>query len=282
MSVLMMIGCAEEEYQLGEILAPSNIEITLDVEGQDDANPNGDGTGIVHLTATADNAIAYRVYANGQEFLVPGGKQTITFSATGLRTYEILVAAIGTGGMISTAAINAEILVLYAPPAELLDKLHGGSSKTWRIKSAVPNHFGLGPPDGTNGPEWYGAGPNDKAGTGMYDDRYVIGADGSFQHQTGGTVLGRTIYMDQLGGSGGTANGADTENYPLADYTGTYTLTGPGGVETINLSGTGFFGYYSGSHSYSIENRSNPNEISLRTVDGNAEFAWYFILTSEE
>ena len=85
------------------------------------------------------------IYANGQEFLVPGGRQTITFSTTGLSTYEIIVAAIGPGGIISTAAVNAEVLVLYSPPAELLDKLHGGATKTWRIKNEAGAHFGLGP-----------------------------------------------------------------------------------------------------------------------------------------
>lgn len=282
-ALLLMIGCSEEDnYELGQIAAPTNLQITAEIVGQDDDNPNGDGTGIVNYTATADGAIGYKFYANGQEFLVPGGKKAIPFSTTGLRDYRVTVAAIGTGGTISSASVETRVLVLYAPPAELLEKLHGGSSKTWRIKAEGAGHFGLGPPNGAGGPEWYAAGPNDKVDTGMYDDRYIFGADGSFQHQTNGDVLGRGIYLEpDFGAHTGAFDNADALNYPIDDYSGLWTLSAPGGAETLTLSGLGFIGYYTGSHQYKIRNRANPNEMQISTTDGNSEFEWWFIITSE-
>jgi len=282
-ALLLMIGCSENDnYQLGQIVAPTNLQITAEIVGQDDDNPNGDGTGIVHYKATADGALGYKFYANGQEYLVPGGEITIPFSTTGLNDYRVSVAAIGAGGIISSSSVETRVLVLYAAPPELLDKLHGDTSRTWRIKAESGGHFGLGPVGGVNGPEWYSAGANEKSTTGMYDDRYIFSADGSFQHQTNGTVFGRVGLIDELGSSGGTQEGDDILNLPLADYSGQWTISAPGGVETLTLSGTGFIGYYiGGNHQYKIENRANPNELTIRSTDGNGALDWYFIITSE-
>ena len=179
-------------------------------------------------------------------------------------------------------SVETKVLVLYAAPPELLDKLHGDTSRTWRIKAESGGHFGLGPVGGVNGPEWYSAGANEKSTTGMYDDRYIFSADGSFQHQTSGTVFGRVGLIDELGSSGGTQDGDDILNLPLADYSGQWTISAPGGVETLTLSGTGFIGYYiGGNHQYKIENRANPNELTIRSTDGNGALDWWFMITSE-
>ena len=37
----------------------SNLVITIDVVGADASNPNGDGSGVVNVTATATNAVNY-------------------------------------------------------------------------------------------------------------------------------------------------------------------------------------------------------------------------------
>jgi hypothetical protein len=133
-----------------------------------------------------------------------------------------------------------------------------------------------------NGPEWYAAGANEKANTGMYDDRYVFSADGTFQHLTNGTIIGRDPLIDELGTTGGTQDGADILNRPLDDYSGLWTLSAPGGNETISLSGTGFIGYYiGGNHQYGIANRAVPNEMVIYSVDGNGEFRWWFTIISE-
>ena len=54
-AVLAFVGCEQEEYRLGEIKAPSNISITAEIVGADADNPNGDGTGVVHFTATGSD-----------------------------------------------------------------------------------------------------------------------------------------------------------------------------------------------------------------------------------
>lgn len=290
--VTIFMGCQENDYTFGDIIAPSNIQISAEIIGADATNPNGDGSGEVKFTATADNAVSYKFIYKGGEAVAPSGEHSVIFSELGLNTYTVTVVASGTAGVSSSNSIEVDVLATYAPPADLKTKLFGfdpanpsaTTSKTFKIQSAKPGHFGLGPVAGTVPAEWYGAGPDEKAGLGMYDDRFTFSSDGTFTHVTNGDIFGRDpmIYNDLGNAGAGTVNGADVENFPFADYMENYTLTAPGGVETITVSGTGFIGYYTGgNHQYEIFDRSVANEFLLRTTDGNNEFDWWFILVAE-
>ena len=60
LSILSFIGCEEENYVLGNIVAPSNLEISAEIVGVDQDNPNGDGSGTVHFNFSANDAITYK------------------------------------------------------------------------------------------------------------------------------------------------------------------------------------------------------------------------------
>jgi|TARA_B110000208_G_scaffold63360_1_gene82235 hypothetical protein len=286
------IGCQEEEYSFGDIVTPSNIVITAEIVGADDTNPNGDGSGVVHFTATADNAVSYKYVFNSSETVSLSGNNSISFSSLGLNTYTVTVVASGTAGVTSSKSIEVEVLSTYAPPVDLIAKLYGYdaadptavTSRTWKIHSAKNQHFGLGPVGGDILTEWYGAGPEEKVGLGMYDDRFTFSSDGTFTHVTNGTIFGRDPFtVNDLGpNASGNVNGADIENYAFDDYAATWTLTAPGGTEMISLSGTAFMGYYTGgNHQYQIFDRETPNEMILKTTDADATFDWWFIITLE-
>ena len=285
-------GCQEDEYSFGDIVTPSNIQITAEIVGADTANPYGDGSGVVNFAATADNAVSYKYVFNGEETVSLSGNNSINFSSLGVNTYTVTVVASGTAGVSSSKSIEVEVLSTYAPPVDLIAKLYGYdpadptavTSRTWKVHSTKNKHFGLGPVGGQVLTEWYGAGPDEKAGTGMYDDRFTFSSDGTFTHVTNGTVFGRDPYIvNDLGpNASGNVNGADIENYAFDDYAASWTLTAPGGIETISLSGTAFLGYYTGgNHQYQIFDRETPNEMILKTTDANAEFDWWFIITLE-
>ncbi len=256
-------GCQENDFSFGEIITPSNIVITAEIVGADAANPNGDGSGVVNFSATADNAVSYKYVFNGSETVALSGKHSISFSTLGLNTYTVTVVASGTAGVSSSKTIQVQVLSTYSPPADLQTKLFGfdpanptaASSRTWKIQSSKPGHFGLGPVGGTIPTEWYGAAPDEKVGLGMYDDRITFHSDGTYSHVTNGTIFGRDPHMvNDLGpNTTGNVNGADIENYVYNDYTESWSLTAPGGVETISLTGVGFIGYYcGGNHKYEI------------------------------
>ena len=290
--LIAFFGCQENDYTFGEIIAPSNIQITHEIVGADADNPNGDGSGVVNFTASADNAVSYKYVFNGTEVVALSGKTSISFSSIGLNKYTVTVVASGTAGVSSSKAVQVDVLSTYAAPTDLKEKLFGFDAadptavktRSWKIQSAKPGHFGLGPVGGSVPTEWYGAGVDEKVGLGMYDDRFVFSSDGTFIHTTNGTIFGRTPYIvNDLGpNTTGNANGPEIENYVYNDYTEAYTLTAPGGIETISLSGNGFIGYYTGgNHKYQIFDRDVPNEMILRTTDGNAEFDWWFIIILE-
>jgi hypothetical protein len=282
-SLIVFTACEQDNYEFGPITTPSNLEVSFDIVGADENNPYGDGSGIVHFIATANNAINYQFIIDGETAAVSSsGVFQRTFYNLGVNTYDIVVLATGTAGNASSTALSIEVLATYTPPEALIQALTGGSSKTWRVKSEVSNHFGLGPVGGTTPCEWYGAGVEEKIGVGAYDDRWVINSDGTINHITNNDIFGRAaqVFAD-LGDNGtGGVDGADILNYQFADYTDNWVITDPGQV-SINLTGNAFFTYYTGgNHVYEIWDY-NENELYLKTVDGANEFTWWFVLIAE-
>ncbi|PKH67415.1 glucan endo-1,3-beta-D-glucosidase [Flavobacterium sp. ALD4] len=281
---LVFSSCTEENYEFGDIVTPTGLTITPEIVGANADNPYGDGSGVVNINATANNAISYKFIYNGQETVAPSGKLTYNFGNTGVRKYTITVVANGTAGVSTSTTIELEVSVVYLPPAELVTTLTSNSSRRWRIKAEAKPHFGLGPLGGTEIADLYfSAEPNDKADSGMYDDRFTFNVDGTFLHDTGidGFVFGREVLIEELNGPGGIKVGQDFIQYPYPDQAGQYILSAPNNVETISLSGLGFIGYYvGGNHQYRILSRS-ANELILTTGDGNGELEWWFVLVPE-
>ncbi|WP_034919997.1 family 16 glycosylhydrolase [Gillisia sp. CAL575] len=294
MLVFLFVGCDQDDYELGKITVPTGLNVTTQVVGATEDMPFGDGSGMVTFKATANGAMNYKfIFSNGSSAISSDGDYTHQFSESGVSTNNVSIIAYGAGGASSSKTVDVDVLVTYSPPQDLIDKLVGDGAKEWRIKADVPGHFGLGPVGGVVVSEWYSAGPNEKAAVGMYDDRYIFGEGGTFTHITNntnddptldpsGTVFGRVNLIDQLGVSGGEVSGADVLNLPYSDYSVNWSISAPGGAESINLTGIGFIGYYiGGNHRYEIFDRSVPNELILKSTDGNGEFDWWFILTAD-
>ena len=187
-TALVFTSCETEDHEFGDIVNPTNLQVSADLVGFDDNNPNGDGSGTVHLTAVADNAITYKFVSNGVETMAPSGMITYNFSTTGLSNYEVTVIAIGTAGVVSNTSISLDVLVLYSPPQELLDALYANS---WRVKAEESGHLGVGPSDGLE-PIWYAAAAFDKVDTALYDDRYTFSTDGILSIETFGILGSQT------------------------------------------------------------------------------------------
>ena len=289
-SLALITSCQEDDLTVGDLITPSNIEISViylddtDEDGEIDdvtAAP-GLGSGLVRFSATGTDATAFHFEIQNATKLQKDGALEHTFTTLGNNTYAVTVIAYGTGGISTSKTIEVEALALYEPPADLLEMLHANGTRTWKIAADLNQHFGLGD---IGGPPFqhYGAAPGDKAHTGMYDDRYTFNVDGSFTHDTGadGWVFGRNALIEELAGGGGEAEGDDIIQYPFGTYSANWSLTAPGGAETINLTGIGFFGYYvGGDHKYIIHSRS-ANEMIIKTADGNGVFDWWFKLIPE-
>lgn len=282
-TLFIFSSCETEDYQFGEIVAPTNLVITPEIVGKTASKPFGDGSGIVNITAKSENAVSYKFILNGGEVISSSGYLPAKFTTAGVNKYSVTVVATGKAGVSSSKSIEIEVLATYKVPADVLTILNGNSSRTWRIKAEGNNHFGLGPVGGNVPTEWYGAPANAKSNSGMYDDRFTFKSDLTFTHNTGadGTVFGRKTLIEQLKGAGGTAEGDDIIQYPFASYNATYSFSENKGFVTLTLTGTAFIGYYTGgNHQYRIFKRE-ANEIILSTVDGNNGFEWWFVLVPE-
>lgn len=275
---ILLVGCEEENYEFGDLITPTNMVINAEIVGASAENPNGDGSGVVNFTAMADDVITYKYIYEGVEEMAPAGMQSYSFGNTGLHTYTVTVIAIGVGGVGSSTTVEVEVLVTYSPPADLLEMLTGGSSRTWRVKAEAPGHYGLSPGDAFE-PSWWSAAPDEKAGLGTYDDRMTFHIDGTFDYETNGDIWGKAPPMDADFQVPGQELQPFDEyyNYPLDPFTETWSLSAPGGSETLSFSQFGYAGMYiGGDHAYEIQSRSE-NEMTLRII-GFDNNAWYATL----
>jgi hypothetical protein len=285
-ALILVIGitssCTQEEYEFGALTSPSDITIVAELAGKTTAKPNGDGSGKVNFTATGKNVLTYKfVFSDSQSLTSSNGKASYTYETLGTNKFVVTLVAYGAGGVATTKTVEVEVFVAYTPPAALVTMLTVNNTRTWKIKSQGIGHFGVGPASTFNS-DWWTAAVNDKAAWECYDDRFIFKANGDFQHITNGKTFGKLAAMAaDLGGDQGLTPDANGESiFTLADYTDKWSLSAPGGQETLSFSNKGYHGFYvGGNHKYSILSRS-ANEMKLRTIgaDGNA---WYVILIAE-
>lgn len=213
--VLLMAGCKKDEYSFGDIKTPNSLALTANVIGKDAPNPNGDGTGKVAITVTAQNALTYNIdYGDGQTEVVPSGAVTHKYSTPGTNTYTITVKAVGTGGAISTISKQISVLVNFVIPSTIVTALTNDASKIWISDRNADGHFGVGPPDGFT-PSYYAAGPNTREAC-AYDDEVT------FTKTPTGQV---TMTLNNMGQS--MSIGAATAFYGFSGGDGCYPITAP-------------------------------------------------------
>lgn len=165
--IMVFSACNKQDYNLGDLTAPSNIVITAQVVGQNATNPNGDGSGNVNITVTADNALSYKVDYDANTALdlvyLPKGTTTKKYTTLGTNTYTITAVVYGKGGTSSTVTQDVTVLSLFSPDPSIVTNLTGDGSKTWVVDKDVPAHFGVGPWDNTSfTPSWWAAAINEK------------------------------------------------------------------------------------------------------------------------
>jgi hypothetical protein len=86
--------------------SPTGLTITAEIVGADIDNPYGDGSGVVNIKATANNAITYKFIYNGQETVAPSGNLPYNFGKEGINKYAITAVANGRAGVSSVQLLN--------------------------------------------------------------------------------------------------------------------------------------------------------------------------------
>lgn len=267
------IGCQEEDYNLGDLTTPTNLVINTEIVGQNATNPYGDGSGNVNITATANNALAYKIaYKDVTDLSSPiefsnmlKGIATKKFTTLGEHTYRITVIAYGTGGASTVATKDITVVSNFNPEAYIVTALTNDSSKSWVVDKSVPGHFGVGPwNEGSYTPEWWSAAINEKVAC----CNCFYTATFTFVKNTSSNTFSLNV---------ATPDGAFTKTGSLASIPG------------IPASGDeGCYNYGGGSSAFSfIPSSVNPTNSSITTthtsimLGGTTTFIGYGALQKE-
>ena len=292
-TAILLSSCKEKEYVLGDLKAPTNLVITTVVKGTTTATPNGDGSGDVTFTLSAENALSYKIDYDATNSLdlvyLPTGTTTKKYTTLGTNTYKVTAVAYGRGGTSTTITKDITVQSNFTPDAAVVANLTGGSSKTWIVDKSVAGHFGVGPWSGSIVPEWWAASVNEKvtAAPCFYTSGFKFTAvsatsytlqvttpDGAFT-KTGGNAT-----LAGIPGSG------DEGCYAYAGGTSNFSFIPAGSAvpaanstrTSILLAGTNtFIGYGSLQKEYEILSIS-ATAMYLRVQGTETGNAWYLKL----
>ena len=285
-SMLVILGftsCKKEEYSFGNMKTPTSLVLTTTIAGVDNANPTGNGSGLVTINVKASDALTYKVdFGDGNTQMVPSGVVTYKYTSPGTSDYNVTVNAIGTGGIVSNISKKITVYVAFNIPSDILQNLTGGASKIWMCDKNADGHFGVGASD-VFWPAWYAAGANARAADGFYDDEVTFSKDAnnnvSIDLDNKGTtfVLGAAVsYYGLTGGEG---------QFPIAtkgvkrlafmDATSASTTANSTRIQFM-VPGNGLVLIGMGSSTYEILSLTSTT-MTLRTIgaDGNP---WYQLL----
>jgi hypothetical protein len=309
--IVLMLGasfqsCQEDDTEFGPVIAPSNLNLVGNVQGVTVTDPNGDGTGIVVFSATADNAINYTYdFGDGRKGSSFDGSIEHRFVELGVISYNVTVTATGTGGAATTQTLIIDVLSTF-DDSEAKEFLTGGSSKTWYWSVTENGHWGVGPTlliAGQADAAYYTPAffpvPAfgrycDELTECFYEDEMTFTKDGTkviYELNNFGGTYFHNSYLSQFGGPSA-INGANSDEcLPFtAPAPGEITFTPTIDTDvpvaqsrktTMLLANNSFISWYAGSSEYEILDIT-ANRMVLRTVQGNdSALAWYHVLTTD-
>lgn len=287
-------SCRKDEYDLGELNAPTNVTISYEIVGANAENPNGDGSGLVNFTATASNAITYTFdFGDGSgQMISASGKLTKRFSVTGTNAYNVTVYAVGTGGITSSNSTQVEVLSLFED-AELVEFLTGGSSKTWYWANDQAAFVGLGPTSDDYGnaeftwPAWWSISANDPDKACMYSAEFVFTKTetGMTYEQTTGPAFIPGTYAGKIGVQGDVCHDETVatplygvKSISLSPSSSNASIVGQYRGTTMTFSNDGFMCWWVGASEYDII-EVNEHYLKVRVTE-DATYSWYHTFTS--
>ena len=289
----MALGCSPtEDYTLGDLNPPSNIVINAEIVGKTPVTPDGDGSGDVKFTITADDALNYRIDYDAADGIsldnLPTGKATRKYTKLGTNTYIVTVVAYGKGGSSSTATQEVTVQSSFSPDASIINNLTGGSSKTWVVDQSVPGHFGVGPwSDNSSGPDWWAASIDEKVAccncfyTSTFKFSKIPGGyslevnspDGAFTKT--GSLAGGLPGIPSSGDEGCYAYGGGSGSFSFVPSSTAIPASAPSTKTAILLSGSStFIGYGALQKEFEIMVLTS-NYMYLRAQGTETGNAWY-------
>jgi len=296
MLMVIAVSCQDDDTKFGAINTPTGLALDYTIIGQSAENPNGDGTGYVQFKAHAENGISYKfIFPGGDTKTVAGGDLLYRFTNTGINDYEVTVIAYGKAGVSTSNSFTVEDVLSNFDDPVTTGLLTGTGTKTWYWAAAEQGHLGVGPNNADAAvnywPNYYGAGPFEKAGSEtsscLYSNVLTFSLDGSmikYNLQNEGTFFNAAF----VGVVGGTQT-EDTclpydvsaqKNVMLAPANSVVAPEHSTGTQ-MTFSDNGFMGYYIGQSTYEILELTENRMVVRAVMGGNAALAWYHIFTTQ-
>ncbi|MER3319943.1 MAG: glycoside hydrolase family 16 protein [Allomuricauda sp.] len=108
MSLMLAFSCSSGDSDTAGI--PTDLAVDISLIGSNDNNPNGDGSGRVQITASANNAVRYAFrIANGDQIESQSGTLEHTFFQNGTNTYNIVVWAYSESGEFINQSYSVDV-----------------------------------------------------------------------------------------------------------------------------------------------------------------------------
>ena len=268
---LAVTACSPEEFDGGSqngIPSISGVEIQLNVD-QEVNQASYEATGLQKGT--------YPIWVLDGKNYSTLSKATYSNSKAGAHTLELRV---GNKNGFSQGSVSKEFtfnntIIDFTPYINRI-------SREWRINYAVAGHMGCGEP-GTDGSNWWSAGPNEKADWGVYDDRITFTADGKYTYNPG---EGGTVYVNKDVNAFSEFNTNDGNDYmaEVDEQNTTYSFDADGEKILLKLPANTLFPYLSSDAQYkdpvfTVSSLTNSDMVLL--YEGNG-ITWRFVLTSKD
>lgn len=167
-----------------------------------------------------------------------------------------------------------------------MQRLTGGESKEWKFAQDVVGHLGCGP-SGSEGLEWWSAQPNDKAGVGLYENRFTFtntgGSDtGGYTYDPGtsGTVYVNTGVTDLAPYSASNPNDGNDYAAPATLQETTFSIKAEGNSLYLELPEGTLMGYIPFNEAVS-EPKYRIIDLKADRMDlvvDNGGIAWHYTL----
>jgi hypothetical protein len=294
-----LAACEKDDYVFGDLNGPNGLQVTADIAGQDGANPDGDGSGVVDFTATANNAISYKyIFSDGTSGISAGGTYQKRFTQNGTNTYSVTVLANGKGGVQSSITFEITVFSNFSDD-QAVAFLTGGSTKTWYWAAAEPGHLGVGQNNADASANYfanyYQAAPFEKAGSPssacIYEAEFkfsLVGGQLQFEQDNHGHTFFNTAFESVVGGSAGTDTCYDfdtsgVKNVQLGPSNSFVVQNGVAGQSRgteMTIADGGFMGYYIGQSTYEILSITENRMVVRAVMGGNPALAWYHIFST--
>jgi beta-glucanase (GH16 family) len=98
-------SCSSGDSEVNTVV--SNLQVEVSLAGANEQQPNGDGSGVVQVTATASNAVRYAFrFDNGDVQQSTSGNMEYTFSKEGTYTSNVVVWAYSESGDFLNETVN--------------------------------------------------------------------------------------------------------------------------------------------------------------------------------